>query len=70
MSIGLNELHERGWVHGDVSPANILRVGNCTKIIDLEYAVRKEAIREHDKIVSIYRRTVSIMEKEGHEPIP
>ncbi|KAI6046783.1 hypothetical protein EDC04DRAFT_1249500 [Pisolithus marmoratus] len=39
----LQLLHSVGWVHRDVSPGNILRVGKLGKLADLEYAKRLDS---------------------------
>ncbi|KAJ3552849.1 hypothetical protein NM688_g3933 [Phlebia brevispora] len=39
-----------GWIHGDISPGNILIFGDWAKIADLEYAVQKDEREEHDEI--------------------
>ncbi|KIM60288.1 hypothetical protein SCLCIDRAFT_967450 [Scleroderma citrinum Foug A] len=36
----LQLLHSSGWVHRDVSPGNLMRIGGLVKLADLEYAKR------------------------------
>ncbi|KAJ3552850.1 hypothetical protein NM688_g3932 [Phlebia brevispora] len=51
VAYGLLLLYSCGWVHGDISPGNILLVdGDWAKIADLEYATYKDERKEHDKI--------------------
>lgn len=39
----LQFLHNVGWVHRDVSPKNVLRIGKQSKVADLEYAKRMDS---------------------------
>lgn len=45
---GLQLMHDIGWVHRDVSPGNVLRVGNQGKITDLNYSKYMHSDTTHD----------------------
>ncbi|KAI6144018.1 hypothetical protein BKA82DRAFT_33291 [Pisolithus tinctorius] len=45
---GLQLMHDIGWVHRDVSPGNVLRVGNQGKIADLDYSKHMHSDTTHD----------------------
>ena len=47
MPLGLRAIHEAGYVHRDISTGNILIVEGVAKIVDLEYAKRKDEITHH-----------------------
>ncbi|KAG6327335.1 hypothetical protein ID866_11754 [Astraeus odoratus] len=44
----LQILHDAGWIHRDISPGNLLRIGNSVKISDLEYAKRLDSKDSHE----------------------
>ncbi|KAG6327945.1 hypothetical protein ID866_11144 [Astraeus odoratus] len=46
--VSLQILHDAGWIHRDVSPGNLLRIGNSVKIADLEYAKRLDSAESHE----------------------
>ena len=51
----LQLLHEIGWVHRDISPGNLMRIGGLVKLADLEYAKRLGSDKTHDfRTVSFY----------------
>jgi len=46
--IVLQLLHKSGWVHRDISPGNLMRIGGSVKLADLEYAKRLDSDKTHD----------------------
>ncbi|KAF0692767.1 Aste57867_16177 [Aphanomyces stellatus] len=40
VAMGLQSLHEKGFVHGDVKKLNVMRVGNSLKLIDFDATKR------------------------------
>ena len=46
-SLGLQAIHQAGWVHRDISAGNILMVDNVAKIADFEYAKKMSDISHH-----------------------
>ena len=49
MNLALHRLHEAGWTHGEITPRNIIVVGNTAKISGLELA-KKCAVNELDEM--------------------
>ena len=41
MLLGVNELHEAGYIHGDVKPENFVILHGCVKLIDLGFTMKK-----------------------------
>jgi len=46
--LALQLLHSVGWVHRDISPGNIMRIGGSVKLGDLEYAKKLGSDRTHE----------------------
>lgn len=52
MTSGLHYLHSNGWVHGDLSPGNIILFDDFARLTDLESAMKCGEAGEHDSLVS------------------
>ena len=65
--VGLIMLHRAGWVHGDLSPGNLLLCNDHIKITDLEYAIPLYEDDVYERVVrSVYTLTRTLADNMYH----